>query len=173
VAGQPHQAGHTVELDAWDWAPGQDFVARMAAALQSANRLPAVCTRAYFTSTPAVTELRAAFAAHAATDGRVEPVLLEPVTLPPLYAPLIALDLTGLDKATPPPGRTAGWPGGARPAPHRFEAGPRTRRPPGVRRPPASRCGGCRRGTRGSTGRDGMLAELPGGCTPMCRRRWV
>jgi hypothetical protein len=45
-------------------------------------------------------ELRAAFAAQAAAEGRIVPVLVEPVTLPPLYAPLIYLGLTGLDEAT-------------------------------------------------------------------------
>ena len=38
LAWQLQQAGYTVELDVWDWAPGEDFVARMAAALESAQR---------------------------------------------------------------------------------------------------------------------------------------
>ncbi len=29
LAWQLQQAGYTVELDVWDWAPGEDFVARM------------------------------------------------------------------------------------------------------------------------------------------------
>ena len=84
----------------WDWAPGQDFVARMSAALESADRLLAVCTEAYFASAFGGAELHAAFARHAAAEGQIVPVLIEPVTLPPLYAPLIHLDLTGLDEAT-------------------------------------------------------------------------
>ena len=28
-------AGYSVELDVWDWAPGEDFVARMAAVMAS------------------------------------------------------------------------------------------------------------------------------------------
>src|SRR3954468_20901362 len=47
---QLQQAGYSVELDVWDWAPGEDFVARMAAALESADRVLAVCTEAYFAS---------------------------------------------------------------------------------------------------------------------------
>jgi hypothetical protein len=39
LAWQLQQAGYTVELDVWDWAPGEDFVARMSAALESADRL--------------------------------------------------------------------------------------------------------------------------------------
>src|SRR4051794_12293073 len=99
LAWQLQQAGYSVELDVWDWAPGEDFVARMAAALESADRLLAVCSQAYFASAFGGAELRAAFAAQASAEGRIVPVLIEPVTLPALYAPLIRLDLTGLDEA--------------------------------------------------------------------------
>ncbi len=87
LAWQLQQAGYTVELDVWDWAPGEDFVVRMSAALQGADRLLAVCTEAYFTSAFGGVELRSAFAQQSA--GRIVPVLVEPVTLPPLYAPLL------------------------------------------------------------------------------------
>src|SRR3954467_7246060 len=99
LAWQLQQAGYTVELDGWDWAPGEDFVARMQQALQRADRLLAVCTEVYFASAFGGAELRAAFAGSAAAGGRIVPVLIEPVTLPALYAPLIPLDLTGLDEA--------------------------------------------------------------------------
>src|SRR3954463_645009 len=99
LAWQLQQAGFTVELDVWDWAPGQDFVARMSAALERADRLLAVCTEAYFASAFGGAELRAAFAGSAAPEGRIVSVLVEPGTLPRLYAPLISLDLTGLDEA--------------------------------------------------------------------------
>jgi hypothetical protein len=39
LAWQLRDAGYRVELDVWDWAPGEDFVARMAAALERADRL--------------------------------------------------------------------------------------------------------------------------------------
>ena len=61
LAWQLQDAGYTVELAVWDWAPGLDFVARMAAALESADRLLAVCTEAYFASTFGGAELRAAY----------------------------------------------------------------------------------------------------------------
>src|SRR3954469_17511037 len=99
LAWQLQQAGYTVELDVWDWAPGEDFVARMSAALERADRLLAVCSEAYFASAFGGAELRAAFAGSATAEGRIVPVLVEPVSLPPLYAPLIPLDLTGLDEA--------------------------------------------------------------------------
>jgi hypothetical protein len=56
----------------------------MAAALESADRLLAVCTEAYFASAFGGAELRAAFARQPMTMGRIVPVLVEPVTLPPL-----------------------------------------------------------------------------------------
>ncbi|WP_222271005.1 FxSxx-COOH system tetratricopeptide repeat protein [Modestobacter marinus] len=99
LAWQLQEAGYAVELDVWDWVPGQDFVARMEAALERADRLLAVCTEAYFSSAFGGAELRAAFAGSAAEEGRIVPVLVEPVTLPSLYAPLIHLDLTDLDEA--------------------------------------------------------------------------
>jgi hypothetical protein len=34
LAWQFQQAGYTVELDVWDWTPGEDFVPRMSAALE-------------------------------------------------------------------------------------------------------------------------------------------
>ncbi len=97
LAWQLEQAGYRVELDVWDWAPGEDFITRMQQALQRADRLLAVCTEVYFASTFGGAELRAAFAQQAA--GRVVRVLVEPVTLPPLYAPLLpnwlAMSTTG------------------------------------------------------------------------------
>src|SRR5919107_3244706 len=97
LAWQLQQAGYTVELDVWDWAPGEDFVVRMQQALERADRLLAVCTEAYFSSVFGGAELRAVFAQQAA--GRIVPVLVEPVTLPSLCASLIHVDLTGLDEA--------------------------------------------------------------------------
>jgi hypothetical protein len=74
LAWQLQQAGYSVELDVWDWAPGEDFMARMSAALEQADRLLAVCTEAYFSSAFGGAEWRAAFAGTAA-QGRIVPVL--------------------------------------------------------------------------------------------------
>jgi hypothetical protein len=93
------KAGYTVELDAWDWAPGQDFGARMEQALARADRLLAVWSEAYFRSTFAGAELRAAFVRQARDAGRIVPVLVEPASVPDLYASLIYVDLVGLDEA--------------------------------------------------------------------------
>ena len=80
LAWQLQEAGYTVELDVWDWAPGEDVIARMAAALERADRLLAVCTEAYSTSPFGGAELRAAFAQLSA--GQIVPVLVEPVPCP-------------------------------------------------------------------------------------------
>src|SRR4051812_44515119 len=132
----------------------------MAAALESADRLLAVCTEAYFSSAFGGAELRAAFAGSAAAEGRIVPVLIEPVALPALYATLIRLDLTGLDEAAAAArlrNRLAGGrPASAPPFPRMGPAPPD--KPgfagsvPGVWRVPP-------RNSR-FTGRDGMLAEL-------------
>src|SRR3954463_5502126 len=78
LAWQLQQAGYTVELDVWDWAPGEDFVGHMSAALERADRLLAVCTEAYFTAAFAGAELRAAFVRQVKADGRIVPVVVEP-----------------------------------------------------------------------------------------------
>ncbi len=39
------EAGYTVELDSWDWAAGENFVARMHGAVATANRVMASSTR--------------------------------------------------------------------------------------------------------------------------------
>ena len=44
LAWQLQEAGYSVELDVWDWSPGEDFVARMQQALERAKQLRAVCT---------------------------------------------------------------------------------------------------------------------------------
>jgi tetratricopeptide (TPR) repeat protein len=120
-------AGYTVELDVWDWAPGQDFVVRMEQALERADRMLAVWTEAYFPAPFAGAEFRAAFVRHARDEGRIVPVLVEQATVPDLYSPLIHIDLVGLDEPAAA-GRLRARLAGGRPAspppfPHPSSAG--------------------------------------------------
>src|SRR4051795_4848401 len=160
LAWQLQQAGYSVELDVWDWTPGENFVTHMQTALDSADRLLAVCTEAYFASAFGGAELRAAFVGQAKAEGRIVPVLVEPVTLPPLYVPLISVDLTGLDEAAAAARlreRLAGGrPTGPPPFPLR-DAEPSGR--PGFAGALPAVWRGPPRNPR-FTGRDGMLAEL-------------
>jgi hypothetical protein len=48
VAWHLREAGYTVELDAWDWAAGDNFVTRMHAAVDAADRVVALLSAAYF-----------------------------------------------------------------------------------------------------------------------------
>jgi hypothetical protein len=160
LAWQLEQAGYRVELDVWDWAPGEDFVVCMQTALESADRLLAVCTEAYFASVFGGAELRAAFAGSTAVQGRIVPVIVEPVSVPTLFAPLIPLDLTGLDEAAAAvrlQDRLASA-RPSRPPPYPDRPSVPVGRPgfagalPAVRTvPPRNPC---------FTGRDGLLAEL-------------
>src|SRR5512143_3567194 len=89
LAWQLTEAGYTVELDVWDWTPGQDFVARTERALNRAERVLAVWSEAYFLSALGGADLRAAFVRQALDEGRIVPVLVEPAPVPELYASLI------------------------------------------------------------------------------------
>src|SRR5687767_5080489 len=132
----------------------------MQTALESADRLLAVCTEAYFSSVFGGAELRAAFARSAAAQGRIVPVLVEPVTLPALYAPLIHLDLTGLDEPAAAARLRAGLIGGRPVSAPPFPpagSGPADKPVFGGAFPAARKVPP--RNPR-FTGRDGMLTEL-------------
>src|SRR4051795_6536675 len=169
---QLQQAGYTVELDVWDWVPGEDFVARMAVALEQADRLLAVCSEAYFASAFGSAELRAAFAHQTAAEGWIVPVLVEPVRLPALFAPLIPLDLTGLEEDAAVARLRDRLAGGAQP--------PRRRPPSGRGRgvgargssaghPPSGRF---RRAIRTSPAATACLPSCAAGCAPERTRWW-
>src|SRR5262249_55146226 len=48
VAWQLREAGYTVEVDAWDWRAGENFVTRMHAAVDAARWVVALLSSAYF-----------------------------------------------------------------------------------------------------------------------------
>jgi hypothetical protein len=174
LAWELRAAGFTVELDLWDWQPGQSFVARMEEALQGADRVAAVWTPTYFLRPFARAEWHAAFAAQARqVDGegrpRVVPVLVETTDVPELYGSLIYLDLVGLDEAAAarrlrerltgggPPAQAPPFPGQAAAGSARVAGGWKRAGFPG-RLPPV--WGGVPARNVEFTGRDGMLAQL-------------
>jgi TIR domain-containing protein len=169
LAWQLKEAGYSVELNVWDWAPGEDFMARMGVALERADRLLAVCTEAYFSSVFGGAELRAAFSQQ--TVGRVVPVLVEPVTLPALYAPLVYVDLTGLGEAEAAARLRARLSGSRPTSPPLFPRGHVSRRT--SRGSPAAyrECGGCRRATRASPVGTACSPSCGDGCA-LARARW-
>ncbi len=99
IAWQLEAAGYLVELQAWDFHPGQHFIERMDQALERADRVVAVLSEAYLASPYASEEWRATL-----PRGRGEPVRLLPVrvaacTLPPLLSGRIYIDLVLVDEA--------------------------------------------------------------------------
>ena len=94
-------AGHTVELDVWDWAAGDDFVEAMERALGRAHRVLAVWSDAYFRSPYAGAEFRSGlFADSAERRRRVIPILVEECQIPSLYQNIIFINLVGTSAET-------------------------------------------------------------------------
>jgi len=94
-------AGYAVELGAWEWTAGQDFVAAMQQALQRADHVVAIYSDAYFSHPYAQAEHRAAFTASVSgRAGSILPVRVDECGIPPLYANLVCIDLAGLDEAS-------------------------------------------------------------------------
>ncbi|WP_328592431.1 FxSxx-COOH system tetratricopeptide repeat protein [Saccharopolyspora elongata] len=99
VAWHLHDAGYTVELDTWDWAAGDNFVTKMAAALDGAERVVALFSPAYFEPQRYTTdEWASAFVHDEQQRPRLLPLVVEECEPPQLLRPLIAQKLFGLDE---------------------------------------------------------------------------
>ncbi len=101
IAWQAEAAGYAVRVQAWDFLPGSDFVHEMSRALQAAERVVAIWSEAYFASSYAESEWRAAFASD--PSGRLQkllPVRVESCELPALLAGRVYVDLVGVDADT-------------------------------------------------------------------------
>ncbi|MEU5853505.1 FxSxx-COOH system tetratricopeptide repeat protein [Saccharopolyspora shandongensis] len=99
VAWHLADAGYTVELDTWDWAAGDNFVTKMAAALDGAERVVALFSAAYFEPQRYTTdEWASAFVHDEQQRPRLLPLVVEECEPPQLLRPLIAQKLFGLDE---------------------------------------------------------------------------
>jgi Tfp pilus assembly protein PilF len=101
IAWQLEAAGYRTALQAWDFAPGDDFVSQMAAALSGAKRILVVLSPAYAATNFAAAEWQGALARDpTGTEGRLLPVRVAPMEPPGLLATRIYLDLVGVDEAS-------------------------------------------------------------------------
>jgi TIR domain/Tetratricopeptide repeat/NB-ARC domain len=103
VAWQLSEAGYDVELDAWDWQTGDNFVARMSAALDAASVVVALWSKAYFeTGRFTQNEWSALVARRGANGTRLVPLFIaDPaqVPVPAILSALVTRQLYGLDEA--------------------------------------------------------------------------
>jgi hypothetical protein len=100
VAWHLAEAGYTVELDAWDWAAGENFVARMHAAVDAADRVIALLSPAYFEDGRyTADEWSSALVKDDHGAHRLVPVQVERCALPRLLRPLVRVELFGVDEA--------------------------------------------------------------------------
>ena len=104
VGWQLTDAGHSVELDVWDWAAGRNFMTAMSDALKRCGRVVALFSAAYFDRSRYTTEEWTAALVHTpgAEGGRLVPVRVEEMPaedMPPVLRALLFCDLFGLDAA--------------------------------------------------------------------------
>ncbi|GIF68268.1 ATP-binding protein [Asanoa ishikariensis] len=126
VAWHLEAAGHSVELDVWDWSTGDNAVLRISDALERADRVVSLYSQAYFDRHRFTTDEWTAVMAGPDRQGRLVPLRLEEVTPPAVLRPIIWRDLFGLDQEAARVALLSALTGGGRPG-----------RPPGF--PPAQR----------------------------------
>lgn len=92
-------AGFTVTIQAWDFAPGTDFVHEMQKAASTARQTIGVLSEAYLASQYGEAEWRVAFAEDPSGEQRgLVPVRVAPVAVPGLLKTRVFIDLVGLDR---------------------------------------------------------------------------
>jgi tetratricopeptide (TPR) repeat protein len=101
AAWQLESAGYTVELDVWDWSPGDNVTLRINDALARAEQVLALWSPAYFERHRfTLDEWTAVLAATPDTRRRLVPVRVAAVDPEPVLRPILYADLFGLDEAT-------------------------------------------------------------------------
>lgn len=99
IAMQLEQANYTTIIQAWDFRPGSNFVAKMDDAAKRAERTLLVLSSAYLDSDYAFAEWAAAFRHDPlGKQGRVLPVRIERCEVEGLLGPIVYIDLVGLDE---------------------------------------------------------------------------
>jgi hypothetical protein len=97
VAWHLSDAGYNVELDCWEWGPGDNFVLKMSEALDSADRVLALLSPAYFEpSRYTADEWSAALIKDEEGRHRLLPVRVALCDVPRLLQPLLWSDLFGI-----------------------------------------------------------------------------
>jgi TIR domain-containing protein len=98
IAWHLEQAGYPVLIQDWDFRTGSDFLERMQEALQMAERILAVVSKAYFESHWSTVEWRDALFPDNQGRERLVLVRIDKVEMPPLLRSRIYIDLTGLNE---------------------------------------------------------------------------
>jgi tetratricopeptide (TPR) repeat protein len=96
VAWQLEQAGYSVVLQAWDFEPGDNLVARMRDALERSDRTIALISAAYLASPYCTDEWTGAFLHDPDGKNRLLQVRIEACDLPRLLRSQVYIDLVGL-----------------------------------------------------------------------------
>lgn len=106
------EAGYTVELDCWDWSVGENFVTRIRCALDTAHRVVALFSPAYFEEIRYTTdEWSSALIKNDDGGHRLVPVQVEPCVVPRLLGPLMRVELFDVDEAWDCCGTGSAWHG--------------------------------------------------------------
>jgi TIR domain len=110
VAWHLTEAGYAVELDVWDWAAGENLIAKMSDALDRADRMAALLSAAYFDASRYTTDEYRAAVQHVpgTAENRLVPLRIENVPaeqVPAVPRPLLHRDLFGLDESAARSGR--------------------------------------------------------------------
>jgi hypothetical protein len=98
VAWQLEQAGYQVTIQAWDFEPGDNFVARMRDALEQADRTLALISAAYLASPYCTDEWTGAFLHDPDGRNRLLQVRIEDCEVPRLLRAQVHVDLVGLPR---------------------------------------------------------------------------
>jgi TIR domain-containing protein/tetratricopeptide repeat protein len=102
IGGTLMGAGYTVELDVWNWHPGDNVILAREAALRRAGRVLALCSAAYFGGGFPEQDWTAVMAAQHGQPGRLVPVWIEDLDgrkLPGLLRSVQPIKLFGLSGA--------------------------------------------------------------------------